>query len=343
MPVHTLAPLDDPRWETLVSSHPAASVFHTRAWLHALRRTYGYQSLVYTTSPPDAPLTNGIVVCGVRSWLTGRRLVSVPFADHCDPLVGSASDVDDLIGSLQQATRHTWKYVELRPRLPVGSPDRRLQESATFRLHCIDLRGDLDEIYRRMHESGIRRKIRRAEREGLRYEEGRSEALLDAFFDLFVLTRKRHGTPPPPREWFVELMSSFGEAAKIRVAWKDGRAIASLITLQHRRTLVYKYGGSDPVFHNLGGVPFLFWRAIEDAKAAGLETFDLGRSDLGNTGLITFKERLGGIASTLTYFRCAARPRAAGPATTRRSSRVFSWLPKPLLVTAGRIIYRHMA
>ncbi|HYT66817.1 MAG TPA: GNAT family N-acetyltransferase [Vicinamibacterales bacterium] len=342
MPVHTLDPLDDPRWETLVCSHPAASVFHTRAWLHALRRTYGYQSLVYTTSPPEAPLTNGIVVCGVRSWLTGCRLVSVPFADHCDPLVRSASDMGDLIGSLHEATRHTWKYVELRPRPPVASPDRRLQESATFRLHAIDLRAERDEIYRRMHESGIRRKIRRAEREGLRYEEGRSEALLDAFYQLLIRTRKRHGVPPPPKRWFLNLLACVGEAAKIRVAWKDRRAIGSIITLQHRTTLVYKYGASDSAFHNLGAMPFLFWRAIEDGKTVGLHTFDLGRSDLTNTGLITFKKRLGGVSSTLTYFRCSARLLRQRRTTTKRASRLFACMPEPLLVLAGRLLYRHM-
>ena len=336
-------PLQDCRWDALVAAHPAASVFHTCGWLEALQRTYGFEPLVFTTCPPDAPLTNGIVVCGVRSWLTGRRLVSVPFADHCDPLVGSAAELAQLIASFQEATRQTWKYVELRPRVPMVPIDARLQESTSFRLHCIDLRGSLDEIYRRMHESSVRRRIRRAEREGLRYEEGRSNALLDVFFRLFVLTRKRHGTPPPPREWFANLVAAVGEAAKIRVAWKGHSAIAAILTLQHRKTMVYKYGGSDAASHNLGAMPFLFWRAIEEAKASGLETFDLGRSDLTNSGLITFKERLGGVASTLTYVRCAAHPNAAGPATARRSSPVFGLLPQPLLVLAGRLLYRHMA
>jgi hypothetical protein len=45
----------------LAEEHPRASVFHTIAWLEALRQTYGYQPVVYTTSAPGNGLRNGIV------------------------------------------------------------------------------------------------------------------------------------------------------------------------------------------------------------------------------------------------------------------------------------------
>lgn len=85
--VHTLDPLADGRWKTFVEQHRDASIFYTPGWLQALRKTYGYEAVVYTTSAPDEPLTNGIPFCMVDSWLTGRRLVSLPFSDHCEPLV----------------------------------------------------------------------------------------------------------------------------------------------------------------------------------------------------------------------------------------------------------------
>ena len=87
MTVHQIDPLQDPRWAELLQAHPQASIFHTPGWLESLQRTYGYEPLVLTTSPPGSALTNGVVFCRVKSWLTGERLVSVPFADHCQPLV----------------------------------------------------------------------------------------------------------------------------------------------------------------------------------------------------------------------------------------------------------------
>src|SRR5215467_14482639 len=83
---YQLDPIKDLRWAALVEKHPHASVFHSVAWLQALRNTYGYEPVVFTTSPPHAELTNAMVFCRIESWLTGRRLVSLPFSDHCEPL-----------------------------------------------------------------------------------------------------------------------------------------------------------------------------------------------------------------------------------------------------------------
>ena len=69
--------------------------------------------------------------------------------------------------------------------------------------------------------------------------------------------------------------------------------------------LVYKYGVSDERFHRLGAMPLLLWKAMLDAKDRGLSLFDLGRTDADNSGLATFKERLGATRSTLTYVRWA--------------------------------------
>jgi CelD/BcsL family acetyltransferase involved in cellulose biosynthesis len=343
MPVYTLNPLQDPRWGALARSHPAASVFHSNGWLEALQRTYGYEPLVYTTNPPDASLNNAIVVCRVRSWLTGRRLVSVPFADHCEPLVDSEQEVSALIAALRDEAAREWKYVELRPVDSGRWRHLHLHPSAEFCFHVLDLRPDLDAIYRRTHPNAIQRNVRRAEREGLRLVSGRGEALMNDFYRLLVQTRRRHNVPPPPISWFRNLVASVGEDLNISVVYKDDRAIGSILTLQHEATLVYKYGCSDAAAHRLGTMPFLFWRAIEDAKSRGFETFDLGRSDVTNHGLIAFKDHLGAARRPLTYFRTAASAQHARPLPLRVPLRLFSWLPEPVVVLAGKLLYRHIA
>src|SRR5215469_14248266 len=94
-------PTQDPRWAELVNRHPKASVFHSVAWLKALRRTYGYEPVAFTTSSPIGELKNGLVFCRINSWLTGCRLVSLPFSDHCEPLCDSVDELDFLIRYLQ--------------------------------------------------------------------------------------------------------------------------------------------------------------------------------------------------------------------------------------------------
>src|SRR5271165_2171364 len=85
MKVYEIDRTIDERWEDLLQNHPQASIFHTRGWLEALRKTYGYAPVAFTTSPLGYRLTNGVPFCEISSWLSGRRLVSLPFSDHCTP------------------------------------------------------------------------------------------------------------------------------------------------------------------------------------------------------------------------------------------------------------------
>src|SRR5580700_8950379 len=97
MSMYEIDPTRDERWERLLAAHPRASIFHTRGWLEALRQTYGYYPVAFTTSAPGLPLTNALVFCQISNWLKGRRLVSLPFSDHCAPLVGNQEELDCLL------------------------------------------------------------------------------------------------------------------------------------------------------------------------------------------------------------------------------------------------------
>jgi GNAT acetyltransferase-like protein len=343
--VCTLNPLEDPRWAEFVQRHPRASVFHTPGWLEALHRTYGYEPIVYTTSLPRAELTNGLVFCRVRSWLTGNRIVSLPFSDHCEALADKAEDLNCLLDSLERESKSDgWKYVEMRPVSPLLEDRGGFRTDRVFHFHKIDLRPQLSELFRSFAKTGCQQKIRRAERMKLTYEEGRSELLLKKFYGLLLMTRRRQHLPPQPMEWFQNLMYCLGEKLQIRVVSKDSVPIASLLTLAHRESIVDKYGCSDERFHNLGGIPFLFWKTIQEAKDLGLSEFDLGRSDPDARALISFKEGWHATRSTLTYYRCPPCPSEC-PAEgwkIRLAKRVFARLPDPVLTTMGKLLYRHI-
>lgn len=345
MSVYKLNPLQDSRWQDFVDRHPHGSVFHSTQWLDALRRTYGYEPVVYTTTPPAKELSNGIVFCRVRSWLSGSRLVSLPFSDHCEPLANPA-EIAELIHSLR-ASRHLkrWKYIEIRPLSPdAGAQTADLTRTESYSLQMLDLRPSLDTLFRNFHKSCIQRKIQRAQRENLVYEEGRSDQLLRKFYDLLLLTRRRHGLPPQPLTWFRNAVACLGDRVLIRIASKNGRAVASIITMQYKDALVYKYGCSDSLFNNLGGNSLLFWRSIQDAKKIGLLKFDLGRSETDNRGLITFKENWGAVSMPLAYYRLPARQpfHLHSGWRSRIAKGVFSVMPDTLFAATGKLLYRHI-
>jgi hypothetical protein len=348
MKIFTIDPCFDSRWARFLNGHPRSSIFHTPGWLEALRRTYSYEPVVCTTSPPEQELTNGMVFCRVDSWLTGRRLVSLPFSDHCEPLVESPQEFEFLLSNLQADQRaKNWKYLEIRPVsdiLQTTLTNDGFKPCGRYYLHTINLRPDLNEIFRQLHKASIQRQIRKAEREGLRYECGRSEALLEKYYRLALLTRQRHRVPPQPLEWYRNLCRCVGDRMDIHVASQGDRPIASIVTLRFKDTIFYKYTGSDYAYHNLAGIPFLVWRAIEAAKATGAQELDFGRSDLDNEGLIAFKDKWASGRTSLAYWKYPA-PEGTSLGESRAmkiAKRVFALMPKPLLTATGRLLYRHL-
>jgi hypothetical protein len=348
LPVYPIDPLRDPRWSAFLGEHSAASIFHTPEWLDALRRTYGYEPVVFTTSAPGKTLTNGVAFCRINSWLTGRRLVSLPFSDHCDPLASGSKELEDVLCSLKRDSEcEHWRYIEVRPRDPLESgleSHSGFARARVYYFHRLDLRQDLNELFRRFHKNSVQRKIRRAEREALTYEEGRSHSLLAKFYQMLLMTRRRHQLPVQPFLWFTTLVDCLGDRLKIRLASKDGKPVAGILTLSYKNSIVYKYGCSDDRFHNLGGMFLLFWKTIEEAKELGAHELDLGRSDIDNPGLVTFKDRLGTARSTLVYYQYPGSP---SESFTERwelqfAKRVFTRLPDGVLKAVGKLLYRHI-
>lgn len=342
--MYQLDPLQDPRWNELLLRHPAASVFHMPEWLEALRRTYGYRPIVFTTSAPYKELRGGLAFCQVNSWLTGRRLVSLPFSDHCEPLSGMEEFWRLWVCLKQEAVRSKYKYIEFKPLNCCLDHEDGLQKSDSFVFHKLDLRPPAADLFGGFHKDCVQRKIQRAERERLVYEDGHTSSLLRKFYNLQVITRRRQQLPPQPFAWFRNLAACMREKLNICVVSKDSKPVASMLTLQCRRTVVYKYGCSDKVFSNLGGMQLLFWRAIQKAKREGLVEFDLGRSDLANEGLIAFKDRLGATHRIMTYWKYPASSMARRQDSWQigLAKRLFSHLPNAWLTTAGALLYRHV-
>ncbi len=350
MAVYQFDPLLDKRWPEFLAEHPHASAFHTRGWLEALQRTYGFQPVAFTTSPPRSDLANAIIFCRIDSWLTGSRLVSLPFADHCDLLVNDPSDFQAILEFLRiQMEKLRLRYIELRPlhtdlralkRLPAfGMGDRYL-------FHSLDLSSSPEALFCSFDKGCVQRRVRHSEHMGLTYEKGRSPELLRKFYHLLILTRRRQRVPPQPLRWFQNLVGSVGENLTIRVISQGQIPVAGNLTLQHNGRLIYKYGCSDRRLNRLAATPSLFWQTIQEAQMDGAHTFDMGRTDLDNPGLIAFKSRWGTDSRLLCYWRSPEPGEERSyfwSQACKLGQRLFSSLPTMVLLPASGFVYKHAA
>jgi CelD/BcsL family acetyltransferase involved in cellulose biosynthesis len=336
--LNEIDPLLDARWVDLIERCGRSSVFHTRAWLEALRRTYGYTPAVFTDAAPGEPLRNALLFCYVDSWLTGRRLVALPFSDHCEPLLDTPNALSAFLESLKARVGRNCRYIELRPlEAPVDVDG--FATSSVYCVHSIDLRPGLAAIFDGFHKNHTRRVIRRANRSGQTVEVGRSGALLEEFYSLHVMTRRRLGIPVQPFRWLQNLADGFGDQLGIYMARHEGQPAAAILTIRHKKTLVFKYGCLNTAHKRDGGTPPLFWKAIEDAKEQGLTLFDLGRSDMSHEGLLAFKDHLGGQRTTVTYYQYPSRSHRRWVSSLGKA--IFALAPAAVQMRLSSRLYKH--
>ena len=92
MNLDILNPLDCDGWNDLVISSGSRSFFHSSEWARVLVETYKYKPLYFALVQDDR-LRLLIPFMEVSSLITGRRGVSLPFTDFCEPATPKRSDV----------------------------------------------------------------------------------------------------------------------------------------------------------------------------------------------------------------------------------------------------------
>lgn len=317
-----------------------SSVFHLAGWRQALQATYGYS---FVEAGWDAG-GDAVAFGRVESWLTGRRLVALPFADHCEPMLDGRQGAAALAEWIRREyEQERWRYIEIRPLDSERFAGTALAPSRSFWLHWLDLEPCAEALFRNLDKDRLQRRIRRAERAGLLYRRGATPDLLEGFYRLLLKTRRRQALLPQPRRWFENLLKFLDGQAEIRLASQGATPVGALFTLRSGGTVVYKYGCSDERFHRLGVMPFLFWKLIEESKREDAERIDFGRTDLDHAGLIAFKDHFGGRRRRLTYLRYPAEATTAGsaPGGMGPVRQLFRLLPDAAAAALGGATYKH--
>jgi hypothetical protein len=338
-------PLDLASWDAeLAASFPTASPFFQSAWARVLVSTYGY--VPHFIVKREAGRMRAVLpLMEVRSWLTGVRGVSLPFTDDCEALAVDRQDVDPLYErALEWGRDRKWNYLEVRGTRP---NDPQAVPSLSFLEHTLTLDAEPAHLLPRF-ESSVRRAIRKAEADGVTVEMTPSLDGVRAFYRLLGQTRRRHGLPPQPFEFFRQIHQNIlapGRGMTVLARWRD-QTIAGAIFFRQGNRALYKFGASDDSQQQLRGNNAVMWKAIEHLARTGCTQLDFGRTSLTNEGLRRFKRSWGTTERTLDYFRYDLRNRrfvttpdqAAGGLHTR----VFRALPLGISRLFGALTYKHL-
>ena len=338
-----LLDLWDARWMALTVAQPQATVFHHPAWAELLKSCYGYQPVLLASLVTSGQPVAALPLMKIDSWLTGRRVVSLPFSDFCPPLTLDDASLGDLVEGLQSWRRQN-KVPEIQIRWPLPSADG-VYPAETFARHITRLDPESEQVFRSFAKTQVQQRIRKAEREGVSIEMSDRWEDLRLFYGLHLETRRRLGTPVQPLRFFRLLWARLisQRLGFVLLAHKDSQLLAGAVLLHWNRTLTYKYSASDPAYLRLRPNNLLLWYAIRWGCEHGYHVFDWGRTDLDAAGLREFKLGWGSEEQLLHYSVLADRPPKASPAGKARRllTPLIQRSPAWVCRATGELLYGH--
>lgn len=351
--VQIIDPSKDPRWDKFVENHPFGWVVHLSGWKKVLEKCFkhmkGYYLVLCDTT--NTNILAGLPLFEIRSWLTGNRLVSIPFATLCDPLISSDEQMDILFDSALKLSQDLGiPRIELRTFM--SSPrigNNRVARDDYYKHHFIPLEKEPEELKKSFHRTNVRQRIRRAQNVGLDHRVADSESDMIAFYELHTKTRKKVGLPPQPYTFFKELWETFSPSKQmvLHLAERNNITLAGLILFKFRDRVSAEFLASDEQYLNVSPNHLLFWEAIKLAYAEGYKVFDFGRTSPNNETLMTFKNRWGTQLVDLPQYFYPEN--AFKPGEAQESSMSYKLINKicqssseSVCKLLGRICYKHL-
>ena len=349
-PAAEVGRLDEPSWDRFVEAHPLGWVCHLSDWQRVLQESFPHITGHLLVIRDSTSIRAGIPVYQVNSWLSGNRLVSIPFATLCQPLVSGPEDKDQLLDAVLEFSRAGGsRYVEIRTMrgLPAAAEER-LARSDRFKHHSLMVDGDLEALRKRFDRSCVRQRIDRALKNGIELTSVVDDGGLRQFYDLYLKLRRRIGLPPQPYRFIRSLWATFFPSGRLEVqlATYRGVPIAGILLLRFNGRVSAEYQVSDESHRDLSPNHLLVWNAIRRAHDDGCRVFDFGRTNCANSSLLDFKRRWGTTVSDLPvyYFpRAFVRPGQGDESRLRRISyTAFRRMPDWCNRWLGERIYDHM-
>lgn len=343
----------DRRWDDFVAAHPNGLICHLSGWKQVLEQSFSHIKGFYLAliDPASGDLLAGLPVYLVNSFVTGKRLVSIPFATLSDPLAASDSEIRQLLSASQKlAIDAGASRIEIRTQASA----RMMNNSGfcridSFKHHFLVLDEPAELLARRFARKSIDSTLKQCKRHGLKLANDCNYDGLSVFFSLYVKTRKRLGLPPQPFRLFENLWQVFAPSGKLQLlhASYGKRVIASMLLLKFKDRVSWEFIGDHPEFRHLHPTHFLVWEAIKLSCAEGYKVFDFGRTAVTNIGLMDFKRRWGTVVGDLPQFwfpphSNGAKALASETMKYRVFKRLMQSTPEALLPLVGKLCYRHM-
>lgn len=353
--VVSVDPASNARWDKFVINHPLGAICHLSGWRRVLETSFPHLKGHYLalTDGINHGIKAGLPVFEVNSWITGKRLVSIPFATLCDPLISNDEELSILLAAAKALARKiSASHIEIRtmasPYLIENNAELGVVEK--FKQHYILLDGNPESLLRSFHKTCVRKHIKKMGRKGLSLRISEDAEDLQYFYSLYAGTRKSRGLPALPFHFVKAIFSEFlpDKRVVLLVAEYESRILAGMVLFKFKDRVSAEFLGWDRDYADLQLSVYIYWEAIKMALKGGYKIFDFGRTDVNNHGLMDFKSHWGTQVKGLPQFYYPIEYAQSalsrnGTSLRKLAGRVFGNAPGALYLHLGNFCYRHLS
>ena len=294
MQIRVASDRDDKKWNRYISTHPRVSPYHHFGWKKSIEKAYNHRCYYLIAENTENEIVGVLPTVSIRPPLVSGKLCSLPFCDLGASLANNESIEKDLIDkALQLAGEHKLSCFEYRSsyqKQPDVIDHEHLQNNHKVSM-LLDL-PDSSETLLSGFKSKLRSQVRKAQKNGLTVALGRSEQLLDEFYEVFTSNMKDLGSPTHSKDWFREIIRNYDDDKITCIIRHEGRPVGAGIVLHIGTIASIPWASTIRKYNKLSPNMLLYWSLLKYSTDSGFKTFDFGRSTYGE-GTYKFKQQWG--------------------------------------------------
>jgi len=305
--------------------------------------TFGYQPAALGAEDADGRLIGVLPMVHKHGVVTGHCWSSLPHTPVAGPLAVDANTATALVGAAVERVRERrGAWLQLKPPSDQEAEPRGGVITRAWRpTYVLGLPADGQELRfgNGRNHGRITQAVRRAARSGVVVRPAEDEGELRTWYTTYLDTMRKHSVPPLPFRFFRTAWSLLAPTGRLRLLLAEQgpkrTPLAGSLFLMFGSTVFFAFSASQRE-----GMPFrpneaIHWRAINDARAEGFASYDLGEVTEDNPGLAVFKSKWGAQRRQLhRQYYPAARELAGGSSGPLRRVADRAWQRLPLPATA---------
>lgn len=287
------------KWNNYAIQNKNSTFYHLIGWKKVIEKTYQHKSYYLYCQNENGDIIGILPLFLINNIISGRRLISVPFAPYCgvcceNEIVEKAL-IKEAINLSKDLDSSCFEIRDYSNRSSIYADFRNWEEYSTYEF---DLSKGVEYLWKNTERS-VRKNIKKGEKYNIKSVINRSQSLINEFYDLYAQRMRNLGTPVHDYNFFKNICDLFPKQFLIIHAELNDKIISSIFLLEFKDKLLGGWMSSLEEYSIYAPNNFVYWNSIKYGCENGFNSFDFGRS-LKNSGGHVFKKRWGSIEVPLS-------------------------------------------